>query len=152
MATLRHSSLWDRWTSAGLTQEEFVVWLEVNYPDTVARNADGSYVFKHGNPRAWQITPEILAQISWLYLQGELDGLGGNTGAVNVQNYFSLSAHELLQMQDIRDWITAQGDASAQQAAWNTLKSWMNAVEQHGIESKAFIYTKFGIRADTELG
>ena len=152
MATLRHSSLWNRWTASVLTQEIFEDWLQINYPATIAREANGSYTSRHDNPRAWQITPNTLAEIAWLYLEGELDGLGGNTAAQNVQNYFSLSDHELLQITDIRDWIIAQGNATVQKTAWNTLKSWMNAIEQHGIESQSFIYAKFGIRADVELG
>ena len=152
MPTARHSSIWDRWTGAGLTQEDFETWLAINYPDTIAREPNGSYTSRHDNPRAWQITPNTLAEIAWLYLEGELDGLGGNTAAVNVQEYFSLSDHELLQMTDLRDWILAQGTVANQKAAWNTLKSWMNAIEQHGIESKSFIYSKFAIRADVASG
>lgn len=154
MPTVRYSSIWDRWTGdeTTFTQTDFNAWLDVNYPDANAYDSDGIPISRHDNPRAWQITPNTLAEIAWLYLEGELDGVGGNTASVNVQEYFSFSDHELLQMQDIRDWILAQGNAAEQRSAWNTLKCWMNAVEAHGIESKTFIYTKFGIRADVASG
>ena len=154
MPTARHSSIWERWTGDESTfdEQDFEEWLALNYPDTVARDANGSYISRHDNPRRWQLTPNTLAEIAWLYLEGELDGLGGNTAAQNVQEYFSFSDHELLQLQDIRDWILAQGTAANQRSAWNTLKCWMNAIEQHGIENKAFIYSKFGMRDDVALG
>jgi hypothetical protein len=154
MPTVRHSSIWDRWVgnTDTFTDQDFEDWLAINYPDAIARDARGAYISQHDNPRSWSITPNTLAEIAWLHLSGELEGLGGNTAAQNVQEYFSFSDYEMLQMLDIRDWILAQGTAANQKAGWNTLKSWMNAIEQHGIESKSFIYTKFAIRDDVVSG
>jgi hypothetical protein len=69
-----------------------------------------------------------------------------------VQRRFSLSAHELLQLADVRDHITATGNTLAQLARWQDFACLMDEIEQRVRQDKAGIYALFGIRADSANG
>ena len=152
--TTRYSSLWDRWRGdeSGLSQAAWDGWLAVNAPEAVARNEYGGYVADNGNPRSWQITPATLAQTVWSYLRGSIPGATVAERNAEVQRRFSLSGHELLQLADVRDHITATGNTLAQLARWQDFACLMDEVEQRVRQDKTAIYALFGIRADSANG
>lgn len=154
MPTARYSSLWDRWRGdeANMPSAQWDAWLTANYPAANARDADGGYIDPNGNPRDWHVTPAILANTVWSYLRGTLPGATQAERATEVQRRFSFSDHEMLQLADIRDHITAKGTLVNQFARWNDLACMMAEVEQSVRLDKAVVYALFGIRADAASG
>lgn len=154
MSTPRYSSLWDRWRGdeASYSREQWEAWLQANYPTSVARDPDGGYIDPNDNPRSWQITPETLANTVWSYLRNTIPGATAAERAAEVTRRFSFSAHELAQMADIRDYITAAGSSLNQLMRWTDLCCLMAEVEQRVRTDKAAIYALLGIRADAQSG
>lgn len=154
MPTARYSSLWDRWRGdeAAMPEANWDAWLAANYPAANARDADGGYVDPNGNPRDWHVNPETLANTVWSYLRGTIPGATQAERNAEVQRRFSFSAHELLQMADIRDHITAAGNTLSQLARWTDLQCMMAEVEQRVRTDKSGVYALFGIRADAASG
>jgi hypothetical protein len=131
--------------NSSMSESSWNSWLQINYPDTIARTESGGYVSQHDNPRSWGICPATLSEIVWLYQRGFLT-------ATQAREIFSFSDHEAAQMGDIKTWIAAAGNANAQILRWRDFSCLMDMVEQHAIESKTYIYNMMGIRDDVASG
>lgn len=153
MATSRYSSLWDRWRgdSSGLSETAWAAWLAENYPASVARSGD-EYIEPSGVPRSWHICPAVLGNAIWAHFRDLIPGATAGARAIEIQRRFALSNHELAQLGDVRDWITAGGGAAAQQARWMDVMCLMAEVELRLRTDKAAIYALLGIRDDSASG
>lgn len=138
MPTARYSSIWDRLNGieTSYTQADFDAWVALNYPTS-----------SWDDDRTWEINRTKWAQMTHLWLS-----TNGGITALQARDAFSLSDHEALQMQDLRDYIVT-GSATNQLDRMFIVTGWSTLIEgDHTLVTKAAFYSKFGIRDDVPSG
>jgi hypothetical protein len=155
--TPRQSSLWDRllpdFTGIG-SNDAFWTWIDANTADLG--------VVVHPNHPNWDTSPSPEDRFNWhvgytglaavVVVGIEELGIGDPTLIrTRTQQAFSLSDHEVLQVEDIITWVISNDvtGPKKQDRAWNlaVFPLTMDRVERDEWDQTRF-YNFFGIRAD----